>query len=564
MSDNTTNYIINVTGNANQVIANIGKNVEGLTNTFTNFAAKITMLNQVSEAVNKVSQAFQGLVGSSLEFEQQQANLKTLLNGDTDALGRLTEKIKDYSKATVYDRSSIIEAQKTMMSFGLQSDFAFSKLKNIGDIALGDANKMKSLALAFSQATSTGKLMGQDLLQMINAGFNPLEVISKKTGQSMTELKDKMSKGEITAQDLAQALEWATEEGGKFYKGAETAADTTAGKIAQVKAKIDDFKIALFEATNGGTAWLAELANMATPISQMIPLISGMGTVFGKLKTPLTNAYTKLGMYNGYLSIGKVENLGFRKNVIQAIIALIRFATVGVAQVLKGIGSYILSLITAGNASATFRTKAATSFGSFAITAKTAFRSVATVASTAFGTFATAARTACMAVTTAIASIPIIGWVAIAVTAIGGLLVWLYKKFDKFAAFCSGLWAGIKSLFSDESFSDAYDKAYAAKLAEREGERKKEEETGGEDPTMKDLINNVNGGIGGTGTAPGTLDNKTTTTATGGTRNTQITINLGKFVENMVFNGGYTENKKEIENHFREMLLRTLYAAQIS
>ena len=542
MSDNTTNYIINVTGNANQVIANIGKNVEGLTNTFTNFAAKITMLNQVSEAVNKVSQAFQGLVGSSLEFEQQQANLKTLLNGDTEALGKLTDKIKDYSKSTVYDRSSIIEAQKTMMSFGLQSDFAFSKLKNIGDIALGDANKMKSLALAFSQATSTGKLMGQDLLQMINAGFNPLEVISKKTGQSMTELKDKMSKGEITAQDLAQALEWATEEGGKFYKGAETAADTTAGKIAQVKAKIDDFKISLFEATNGGTAWIAELANMATPVTQMLPLISGLGSVFGKLKTPLTDAYTKLGMYNGYLSVGKVENLGLAKNVIQASIALMRFATVGVFNALKGLGAYILSLVTAGTTSATF----------------------ATIASTAFGTFATAARTACAAVSTAIASIPIIGWVAIAVTAIGGLLVWLYKKFDKFAAFCSGLWAGIKSLFSDESFSDAYDKAYAAKMAEREEKRKKEEEAGGEDPTMKDLINNVNGGIGGTGTAPGTLDNKTTTTATGGTRNTQITINLGKFVENMVFNGGYTENKKEIENHFREMLLRTLYAAQIS
>lgn len=76
MSDNATNYKINVTGNANQVIANIGKNVVGLTNTFTNFAAKMTMLNQVSEAVNKVSQAFQGLVGSLLEFEQQQANLK--------------------------------------------------------------------------------------------------------------------------------------------------------------------------------------------------------------------------------------------------------------------------------------------------------------------------------------------------------------------------------------------------------------------------------------------------------------------------------------------------------
>lgn len=547
--DNNVNFFINFSGNANNVASqlNISMNslsssVEKVQDRMSKLSMTVTFFSQLTNVVQNVSSAFQGLVGSSLEFEQQQANLKTLLNGDTEALGKLTDKIKDYSKSTVYDRSSIIEAQKTMMSFGLQSDFAFSKLKNIGDIALGDANKMKSLALAFSQATSTGKLMGQDLLQMINAGFNPLEVISKKTGQSMTELKDKMSKGEITAQDLAQALEWATEEGGKFYKGAETAADTTAGKIAQVKAKIDDFKISLFEATNGGTAWIAELANMATPVTQMLPLISGLGTVFGKLKTPLTDAYTKLGMYNGYLSVGKVENLGLAKNVIQASIALMRFATVGVFNALKGLGAYILSLVTAGTTSATF----------------------ATIASTAFGTFATAARTACAAVSTAIASIPIIGWVAIAVTAIGGLLVWLYKKFDKFAAFCSGLWAGIKSLFSDESFSDAYDKAYAAKMAEREEERKKEEEAGGEDPTMKDLINNVNGGIGGTGTAPGTLDNKTTTTATGGTRNTQITINLGKFVENMVFNGGYTENKKEIENHFREMLLRTLYAAQIS
>lgn len=547
--DNNVNFFINFSGNANNVASqlNISMNslsssVEKVQDRMSKLSMTVTFFSQLTNVVQNVSSAFQGLVGSSLEFEQQQANLKTLLNGDTEALGKLTDKIKDYSKSTVYDRSSIIEAQKTMMSFGLQSDFAFSKLKNIGDIALGDANKMKSLALAFSQATSTGKLMGQDLLQMINAGFNPLEVISKKTGQSMTELKDKMSKGEITAQDLAQALEWATEEGGKFYKGAETAADTTAGKIAQVKAKIDDFKISLFEATNGGTAWIAELANMATPVTQMLPLISGLGKVFGKLKTPLTDAYTKLGMYNGYLSVGKVENLGLAKNVIQASIALMRFATVGVFNALKGLGAYILSLVTAGTTSATF----------------------ATIASTAFGTFATAARTACAAVSTAIASIPIIGWVAIAVTAIGGLLVWLYKKFDKFAAFCSGLWAGIKSLFSDESFSDAYDKAYAAKMAEREEERKKEEEAGGEDPTMKDLINNVNGGIGGTGTAPGTLDNKTTTTATGGTRNTQITINLGKFVENMVFNGGYTENKKEIENHFREMLLRTLYAAQIS
>ena len=74
-----------------------------------------------------------------------------------------------------------------MMSFGLSADFAFQILQNIGDIALGDEEKMKSLALAFSHATASRKLMGQDLNQMTNAGFNPFEVISEKTGKSIAQ-----------------------------------------------------------------------------------------------------------------------------------------------------------------------------------------------------------------------------------------------------------------------------------------------------------------------------------------------------------------------------------------
>ena len=72
-------------------------------------------------------------------------------------------------------------------------------LRAIGDISMGDTQKLQSLTLAFAQMSSTGKLMGQDLLQMINAGFNPLSVISEKTGKSIGVLKDEMSKGAISA-----------------------------------------------------------------------------------------------------------------------------------------------------------------------------------------------------------------------------------------------------------------------------------------------------------------------------------------------------------------------------
>lgn len=284
MSTNTVNFTINLDGNAytgilkvNGALDEVLVNAKQVQHSFKDWIKDSMGLDAVTNLVSKVSQAFQTLVGSSLDFEQQQANLKTLLNGDAEATANLVSQIREYGKATVYDKSGLVEAQKTMMSFGLDAEFAFGKLKNIGDIALGDSQKMQSLALAFSQATSSGKLMGQDLMQMINAGFNPLEVISQKTGVSMTELKEAMSKGAISSDLLAQSLEWATEEGGRFYQGAETAAQTTAGRIAKMRETVDEIKVSIFEATNGATAYVAEVGNLLTPLASLIPLFAGVG-----------------------------------------------------------------------------------------------------------------------------------------------------------------------------------------------------------------------------------------------------------------------------------------------
>ena len=284
MSTNTVNFTINLDGNAytgilkvNGALDEVLVNAKQVQHSFKDWIKDSMGLDAVTNLVSKVSQAFQTLVGSSLDFEQQQANLKTLLNGDAEATANLVSQIREYGKATVYDKSGLVEAQKTMMSFGLDAEFAFGKLKNIGDIALGDSQKMQSLALAFSQATSSGKLMGQDLMQMINAGFNPLEVISQKTGVSMAELKEAMSKGAISSDLLAQSLEWATEEGGRFYQGAETAAQTTAGRIAKMRETVDEIKVSIFEATNGATAYVAEVGNLLTPLASLIPLFAGVG-----------------------------------------------------------------------------------------------------------------------------------------------------------------------------------------------------------------------------------------------------------------------------------------------
>lgn len=234
----------------NNAVKRIKNETEELSSGLVKFSKVAIGINQafdlVRNTVGKVGEALRKVVDVGASDELQKLNLTTLFKGNADAAADMFSRISQYGKETVYDKEGLIEAQKTMMSFGISGERAFNTLKQIGDIAMGDGQKMQSLALAFSQATSTGKLMGQDLLQMINAGFNPLAVISEHTGESMASLKEKMSQGAISAEMLAQAFAWATEEGSLFYKGAESAGNTTEGKINQLRDTYNEFLVDVF------------------------------------------------------------------------------------------------------------------------------------------------------------------------------------------------------------------------------------------------------------------------------------------------------------------------------
>ena len=81
--------------------------------------------------------------------------------------------------------------------------------------------------------------MGQDLNQMINAGFNPLQIISEKTGKSIATLKDEMSKGAVSAEMVQQAFIDATSAGGKFYNMSENASKTINGQLSMMQDALD-------------------------------------------------------------------------------------------------------------------------------------------------------------------------------------------------------------------------------------------------------------------------------------------------------------------------------------
>lgn len=172
------------------------------------------------------------------EFQSMQTAIETMVG--KDVASGLMAQLKEMAKISPLTLTDMVNAEKMMLGFNIQAEDTVRYLQALSDISMGDANKFKSLTLAFSQMSAAGKLMGQDLNQMINAGFNPLQLIAEKTGKSISTLKDEMSKGAVSAEMVQQAFIDATSAGGKFYKMSENASKIINGQLSMMQDALDN------------------------------------------------------------------------------------------------------------------------------------------------------------------------------------------------------------------------------------------------------------------------------------------------------------------------------------
>ena len=207
--------------------------------------AIIAGVKGIGHAIASIGRGMAGALKEGVEYnarmEQYSTSFTTML-GDQAKAQKLVNDLKVQAAKTPFGMEDLAGNMQTLLSFGMSLEDAKKHLNEIGDISQGDAVKMESLTLAFAQMSSTGKLTGQDLLQMINAGFNPLEEISRKTGKSIGELKEDMAKGAISADMVADAFASATSEGGRFYGAMDAQSKTFSGQLATMQDGVENLK----------------------------------------------------------------------------------------------------------------------------------------------------------------------------------------------------------------------------------------------------------------------------------------------------------------------------------
>jgi tape measure domain-containing protein len=181
-----------------------------------------------------------------MEAENSAIAFEVLL-GSGEKASKMLAEITEMGAKTPFEKMDLQNAAQTMLNFGVAEEKVLEYMQQLGDIAAGDKQKFQSLALVFGQVSSAGNLSGQDLLQFITAGFNPLKELQSMTGKTYAELQDAMSKGKITADMVAAAMKRATSEGGKFFGMMDKMSATTAGRISTVIDSIKERTAKMFE-----------------------------------------------------------------------------------------------------------------------------------------------------------------------------------------------------------------------------------------------------------------------------------------------------------------------------
>ena len=288
-----------------------------------------------------------GLAKMGIAYNSQmqdfQSKFKVLLGSATKANKHVAE-LRKLAMKTPFRTTDLAAASQQLLAFGVNSNSVSGHLRRLGDISLGNKEKFQQLGLVFGQVSSQGKLMGQDLLQFINAGFNPLKELSKMGRGTYQELKDQMAQGKISFQDVQAAIEHATSKGGQFFNGMKEGSKTFAAQVDALKGNLEILAGNAFKPLyNLLTRIVPHLGAVASKLNKYPKIIGAVTTAVTTLTAAMVTFYAaqKWAVFNEAIR----SSMGSAMKFFSAFHnSLWLNLGVGVDKIIPGLGTKLLNI----------------------------------------------------------------------------------------------------------------------------------------------------------------------------------------------------------------------------
>lgn len=164
-----------------------------------------------------------------------------VLTGNAGTARKLFAQIKQFADETPFEFPELADAARTMLGFGVSSKVVFEQLQALGDISAATGADMRLLSLVFGQVNAAGRLMGQDVLQLVNNRIPITSMLAKRLGITTAEVRDRISEGNISAQVFNETLLSMSKRGGVAFRGTAELAQTMSGRFSTLKDTVMEF-----------------------------------------------------------------------------------------------------------------------------------------------------------------------------------------------------------------------------------------------------------------------------------------------------------------------------------
>ena len=258
------------------VIIDTSLNDEGLEKGIDNIGGSFNKLKSIAtKALSAIG--FGALVKEGVQYNATVEQLQTsfeVMTGSATKAADIVEKLKEIGANTPFEFTGLAETTQLLMNYGFEAEDAIDKMQMLGDISQGSADKMNRIATAYGQMSSAGKVSLEDIKQMIEAGFNPLQEISQTTGETMASLYDRISKGTISIDEITASMERSTSAGGKYFQSMEKQSQTFNGQLSTLQDNFSNL-----------------LGSILKPISELLSntILPAVNDFVGKLQEKIEN-----------------------------------------------------------------------------------------------------------------------------------------------------------------------------------------------------------------------------------------------------------------------------------
>lgn len=317
-------------GNFQKTIGDMGKKLSSAGKSLQSAGKKITM----------ATTAFAGIAAIGVKYNATMETYATsfeVMTGSAEKAAEVVDELKDIAASTPFEMPELAETTQLLMNYGFTADDALDKMQMLGDISQGSAEKMNRIATAYGQMSSAGKVSLEDVKQMIEAGFNPLQEISESTGESMESLYDRISAGTISVDEITVSMQRSTSEGGRYFQSMEKQSLTFSGQMSTLK---DNVQGLLGNVTSGIFEKLAQ--DVLPKINEVLTTVNtafeeggfqGVLDAIGEMSPALDGVITKIQSFSTFL-----QNLGISPAAFAGIVAAIGPAITVVGTLVRGIG----------------------------------------------------------------------------------------------------------------------------------------------------------------------------------------------------------------------------------